>query len=308
MKVDSQKILNSLEDAQRKRSDTLEKLSSGTVFTSADPRPSERAIAEGLEFRLRSLSASKRNVNDAISLLQTAESSMSEINNMVSRMKEINVAAASTTMTDRERRYLFIEYQALHDEMTRIAETTEFNGIPLLNGASDKAPETLIFRLDAPFSPEGGSPDIEDDLSVISFEGIKSVVATAEGLGIQSAAEILVDATEEEGVSIEDVAELMVPEDEDLFSTVYDEALARLSTQRAIFGGMQERMNRALDFIDVYQENIAAAKSKIADTDYAREVVNLAQQTILTQASTGVLAQSNFNSALTLNLLSSLGI
>jgi flagellin len=292
-----------LEDAREKRADSMEKLSSGSVFTSKDPRPAERALAERMEYRLRSLSSSKKNVNDAVSLLQTADASLSEINNLIVRMKELNISGATTTVTDEERRYLFIEYEALHDELNRIAITTEFNGLPLLNGDSDRVPEELIFRIDDPYQGDD-APDGED-VNAIVFEGLKEVIATASGLGISSARDLLQDSSSEEGITLDDAVEFMLPESDEGFGTIYDEALNKLSTQRAIFGAMQSRLNHASDFIDVYQENIAAAKSNIADTDYAKEVVKLAESNILMQATTGLLAQSNFDANLTLNLLSS---
>ncbi len=289
-----------LEKAQKINSDSLEKLSSGTIFTRNDPRPAERALAEGLEFKLRSLAASKTNINSAVNLLQTAESSLSEITNMVLRMKEINVAAASTTVSDKDRKFLFIEYEALHDEINRIALTTEFNGIPLLNGNSPDAPEELIFRVGDPMvSDEVDS----DDLNVIRFEGIKSVVATTAGLGLKSARDLLMDS--EQGISILDVEDLLLPDD-DLFGSIYDQALDTISTNRAVFGAMQSRLQSATDFLDVYQENITAAKSSIADVDYASEVARLTESRILMQAGTAVMAQGDINSQLALSLLNSL--
>lgn len=293
-----------LEKAQRTNSDALEKLSSGTVFTKNDPRPAERALAEGLEFKLRSLASSKTNINSAVNLLQTAESSLSEITNMVLRMKEINVAAASTTVSDKDRRFLFIEYEALHDEINRIAITTEFNGVPLLNGDSESSPEELIFRVGDPSSADSESAD-DDDINVIRFDGFKSIVATTAAMGLRSAKDLLVDS-DEYGISIEDVEDLLLAEDEDLFPSIYDQALDTISTQRAVFGGMQARLQAATDFIDVYQENITAAKSNIADVDYAKEVSRLTESRILMQAGTAVLAQGNINSQLALNLLNTL--
>lgn len=290
---------------QKENSDALEKLSSGTIFTKNDPKPAERALAEGLEFKLRSLASSKRNINSAVSLLQTAESSLSEISNMVLRMKEINVAAASTTVSDKERRFLFIEYEALHDEINRIATTTEFNGIPLLNGDSENAPEELVFRVGDPFTPEDDTTD-SDDINAIHFDGLKTVVATTVGLGIQSARELLTSSSEDEGIALEDVEDLMATEDPDLFPTVYDQALNTISTQRAVFGGLQSRMQRATDFIDVYQENITAAKSSIADVDYAKEISRLVESRLMLQAGTAVLAQGNINAQLALGLLNSI--
>ena len=162
----SSRLRRYLSKAKKEETNSLSRLASGTVFVPEDPRPAERAISEKMEFRIRALTASKRNINDAMSLLQTAESSMAEINNMITRMKEINIAAASTTVSDQERRYLFIEYEALHDEINRITQTTEFNGIPVLNGSSEKAPETLIFRVGDPF--RGEDSDDEHKLKFIS--------------------------------------------------------------------------------------------------------------------------------------------
>ena len=303
----SQRLNRYLSKAKKEETNSLSKLASGTVFIPEDPMPAERAIAEKMEFKVRALSASKRNINDALSLLQTAEASMSEINHMITRMKEINIAAASTTVSDQERRYLFIEYEALHDEINRISLTTDFNGIPLLNGNSDAAPETLIFRVGDPSSVDDSSlVDSGDDINTVRLENFKSVDTTTLALGINSAAEILSDSNEEEGIELEDVEEMLIPEDDDIFATVYDQAISNLSTQRAIFGGLQSRLHRSLDYIDVYQENIAAAKSKISDTDYASEVTNMLQSKIKATAATSLLAQSNLMGSRTLQLLNSI--
>jgi flagellin len=296
------KLANNLERIQRDKSDSFEKLSSGKNFTAQDPRPADRAISDGFEFRIRSLQASKRNVNDAVSMVQTAEGSMTEINNMITRMKEITISASNTTISDRDRRYLFLEYQALHDEITRSAKTTEFNGIPLLNGQSEDAPESLIFRLDAPFDPEGLG---DDDINTISFDQFRDIVATSEGLGIRSAKDLIRDSSEEQGIAVEDVEDLLLPDDPE-FSTAFDQALHTLSTHRSIFGAIQTRLVRALDFIDVTEENYSAAKSKIADTDYAAETARLTELNILSQAATSLLSQANFGASVTVNLLSML--
>ncbi len=296
-----QKFERLLEKSTRDNADAMEKLSSGSVFTRQDPRPADRALAEGLNYKIRGLSAAKRNINDAVSLLQTADAGMQQINDMIIRMKEINVAAGNTTINDQERKYLFIEYQAIHDEIQRIAETTQYNGLPILNGSAADAPEKLVFRVGDSFLSDSATND-DGDLNVITFEGLHNVVATPEGLGILSARDILKDLNSSDGVSIDDARDLMKPRD-DQFPTSYDEAINSLSTMRAVFGGMQARMDRALEFTDVLAENLSAARSSIADTDYASEVSRMATSRILMQAGTSVLTQSNFASNLTLTLL-----
>ncbi len=296
-----QKLERFLEKSTRDNADAMEKISSGSVFTRHDPRPSDRGLAEGLSFKIRGLSASKRNINDAVSLLQTADSGMQQINDMILRMKEINVAASNTTINDQDRKYLFIEYQAIHDEIQRIAETTHFNGLPVLNGTAQDAPEKLIFRVGDPYLSDTANNE-DGDLNVIIFEGLRNVVATPQGLGITSAKDILKTLSSGDGVTIDDAQELMIPRD-DQFSTSYDEALNSLATMRAVYGGMQARMDRALEYTDVLAENLSAARSHIADTDYASEVSRMTSSRILMQAGTSVLAQSNFASNLTLTLL-----
>lgn len=302
----NQRLQRDLAKAGLERADALSKLSSGQVFTPFDPRPAERSIAEGLEFRLRSIAAGKKNINDAISLLQTAESGLQEITNMVLRMKELNVSAASTTMTNHERKFLLLEYQALHDEITRIATTTTFNGIPLLNGADPAAPQELVLRIDDPYIDSEGNRDLDNDINAIHFNGLKMVVATSAGLGLKSARELLEEEEDNEGISLEDAQDLLIPEeDEELFATAYDQAINILSTHRSIFGAMQSRLNRSMDFMDVFQENIAAAKSKISDTDYAEQTSRLTRANIMLNAASSLLAQSNVSAQMSFDLLNS---
>jgi flagellin len=296
-----------LSKAQAENADAMEKLSSGQVFTRADPHPSERALAEGLEFRLRSLSSAKSNINTGISLLQTAESALSEVNNMILRMKEINIAASTTTLSDRDRRFLFVEYEALHDEINRIAKTTEFNGLPLLNGQDERMPKELLLRVGDPVTSETiGLGTDDEDLNVITFKDLQNVVATTAGLGLKSARQLLSE-NPEDGIAVEDVLELMAPDIETKEATSYDAALSRIADIRAQFGAYQARLSRSMDFIDVFQENIAAAKSSIADVDYAQEVSRMVKSRMLVQAGTAMLAQSNISTQLALNLLKAIG-
>lgn len=296
-----------LAKAQAENADAMEKLSSGQVFTRGDPHPSERALAEGLEFRLRSLSSAKTNINTGVSLLQTAESALSEVNNMILRMKEINLAASTTTLSDRDRRFLFVEYEALHDEINRIAQTTELNGLPLLNGEDERMPKELLLRVGDPVSTESlGLSREDEDLNVIVFKDLRSVVATTLGLGLKSAKDLLTGSAED-GISVEDALDLMAPEVETKESTTYDHALTRIADIRAQFGAYQSRLSRSMDFIDVFQENIAAAKSSIADVDYAQEVSRMVKSRMLVQAGTAMLAQSNISTQLALSLLKAIG-
>lgn len=293
----STSLLNDLEKHTRANADSLAKLSSGQVFTAQDPRVAERAVADNLEYKMRSLNTSKQNINDGVSLLQTAEGGLNEISNMLVRMKEINVASASNAISDKERKYLFIEYQALHKEIDRIASTAEFNGIPLLNGKDERTPEKTILRIGDPTSE-----DPENDLNEINLGSLKDVVATTVGLGLKSAEKLLLG---DEGFAISDALEFLEADDS-RFGSVYDQALDMISGFRANFGAIQTRLGRAKDYNEVSFENIAAAKSRIADTDYASEVSNLTKSNILMQTATALLTQNNLAARLGLNLVNSL--
>lgn len=298
----NKRLQRNLRQQQDQEADNLTKLSSGNVFTPSDPAPAERALAEKMEFRSRGLAAAKRNVNDAVSLVQTAEAALSEVSNTIVRMKEINLTAASDTISDQERRFLFIEYQALHDELNRIAEVTEYKGIPLLNSDSEFSPGELIFRLDDPTYLDENSD--EEDINTLIFDGFQDINTTTDSLGISDVFDLVTSSSSTEGISIEDAISLLEPEEEE-FATSYDNAINLLSEKRAVFGSLQTRFQKILDFNDVYQENVTAAKSKIADTDYVKATSDLVAARIGREATTALLAQTSFPASGILNLIKS---
>ena len=125
-KIASLMLNNDLERSQQSLQDSLKKLSSGKRFTSSDPKPADRALSTNLESKVRSLNSSRNNINNAISFLQIAEDGMAQINDHIVRMKEINIEAATSTLSDKERNFLFIEFDALRKDIERVVETTAF--------------------------------------------------------------------------------------------------------------------------------------------------------------------------------------
>lgn len=283
---DGAKLSRQITKLSEQNADSLEKLSTGEVFTSRDPRPSDRALAGGLKQKIKSLASAKRGINDGISLLQIAESGFNEISNIINRMKEINLAASSTTISTNERKFLFIEYQALFDEVDRIARTTEFNGIHILNGSDEQRPEEIVIQLHQPMLAGD-----DNDINILRFSGIKDIDATTEGLFLVDPSTII---DPDEGVERDIAVELMEPENADKYANSYDQALDRLMSFRAEFGAMQTRLQAAANYNAVMEENLSAARSKISDTDYALEVSKLANNNILIQASTSLMSQSEF--------------
>ena len=263
---------------------SFEKLSSGLRINKAADDAAGLAVSETLNAKIRGLDQAKRNANDAISLVQVAEGSMSEMSNILTRMRELTVQAASDTIGDKERSFLNKEYTQLVEEFDRIANTTEFNGMALFNNN-----ERSEFAIQVGIN----SSKAADNKDVISIktDGLK---LSSTSLGFGKGAEIgPVDPTGT-GPARDVIASRL---------DTIDSAMDALSTQRAYLGATQNRLESAISNLGVSIENSAAAKSRIVDTDYAAETAKLTQSQIVSQASISVLAQANSNAQSVLTLL-----
>lgn len=288
-------IENNIAKAQREASDSLERLSSGVRFTRTDPLPADRAISDSLRSKLRDLTSYKRNANEGIGVVQLADATLNELSNMTIRLKELATQSTSNTISDKERQFLFVEYQSLHDEMTRIAETTSLNGSPILNGGgSDGRGGSFGFRVGS--MPKG---DDEADMNLLKLTGLDSVIALPAALGLPDVRDLL---SNPDGISVDDVIDLF-ESDADTLSGAFDMALDSLGGFRASFGAFGSRLGKALGVIDVTEENVAAANSRVADVDYASEIANLTKANILVQAGTSLLAQGSFPAQAILTLV-----
>ena len=239
---------------------TLGKLSSGTRIVRSADDAAGLAISEKLKAQIRGQSQAERNANDGISMIQTAEGGLSEIGNILIRMRELSVQAASDTVGDTERSFTDLEYQNLKQEMERISQVTEFNGKKLLNGQGD----TYDFQIGI------NNDDFQDR---IKFD-TQMLNSSIENLG---------------------VSELAVTSKESAQSALasLDSAIEKVSGQRAELGAKQNRLTSTVQNLQVSNENLSAANSRIRDTDYAAETAKNAKMNILNAAGTSVLAQSN---------------
>lgn len=291
-------LQNNLEKARRDQEASLERLSSGTIFTRSDPKPAERALSDSLSSRIRELASYKRNANDGVGLVQTADSALGEVSNIVIRLKEIATQASSATLSDNERKFLFVEYQSLYEEIDRIAKTTSFNGMDLLNGNSGlgEAGSSIGFRVGKP-SSDGGR-----DANLIKLDGLAEVVASTDRLGLRSARDLL---TQSGGVSLDDV-ESVFDSDAQSVSSTFDGALETIAGFRSSFGAVASRLTHVLDVLDIAHENVAAAQSRIRDVDYASESAALTKANILVQAGASLLAQGNVPAQVALTLIKGL--
>ncbi len=243
-----------------KQAQTLGKLSSGTRIVRSADDAAGLAISEKLKATIRGQAQAERNANDGISMIQTAEGGLSEIGNILIRMRELSVQAASDTVGDNERGFSDLEYQNLKQEIERISQVTEFNGKKLLNGEGD----TYDFQIGI------NNDDFQDR---IQFD-TQMLNSSVDSLG---------------------VAELGVTSKQDAQSALasLDTAIQNVSGQRAELGAKQNRLTSTVQNLQVSNENLSAANSRIRDTDYVAETAQNAKLNILNAAGTSVLAQSN---------------
>lgn len=243
-----------------KQAKSLGKLSSGTRIVRSADDAAGLAISEKLKAQVRGQNQAERNANDGISMIQTAEGGLSEVGNILIRMRELSVQSASDTVGDSERAFTDLEYQNLKQEIERISQVTEFNGKKLLDGAG----ESFDFQIGI------NNDDFQDR---IKFDTEKLGAGIAQ-LGV-----------EELGVSSKEGAQSALAS--------LDSAIQKVSGQRAELGAKQNRLQSTIQNLQVSAENLNAANSRIRDTDYAAETAKNAKLNILNAAGTSVLAQSN---------------
>lgn len=245
------------------QSKSYQRLSSGNRITEAGDDAAGLSISENLRAQIRSMGQAERNANDGISFVQVAEGGLTEIGNILIRMRELAVQASSDTVGDKERAFIDQEIQSLKSEVDRIAHVTNYNGISLLNGESSKS--ELQFQV-------GIRKEI-DDADRIVFQPNDYNVRTGE-LGIDG-------LTYE---SIDDAREAM--------DTV-DSAISKVFEARARLGASQNKLHATVNNLGIAKENLSNARSRIADTDIAAETSELVRGNILQSAGVSVLAQAN---------------
>jgi flagellin len=242
---------------------SMERLSSGYRINRAADDAAGLAISERLRGQINGLEQTQRNVQDAVSLVQTAEGSLTEVHAMLQRVRELAVQYKNGSLSDADRTAIQSEVNQLASEVERIGQSAEFNGIKLLNAAS-----TLSFQV--------GAKDGETiTVSTISLGGASGVGSSYTALS---------------SVSNSDIQEI-------------DTAINNVSAQRAAFGAVQNRLEYTLHNAAIYQENLTASESRIRDVDMAAEMVNFTKLQILQNAGTSMLSQANSSSQGVLSLL-----
>lgn len=277
-----------------------EKLSSGFRINKGADDAAGFAIAEGLKGDIRSLAQARRNANDAVSLVEVAEGGLDEINNIMIRLRELSVQAASDTLGARERGYLNEEYMALKDEIDRIALSTEFNGTRLLTGEKELNPELLVAHNFSPLEIQVGkdyfnmtdSLEAPNPVNIIRMN-LGAFNASTEGEGSLG----LGNAQNSEGTRVDNKASAQRA------LVVIDSAMDKIASYRGTLGAVQNRFQSTDRNLGIQIEALSAARSRIKDADFAAESAELAQQSILQQAGAAVLSQANQLPNIALKLL-----
>lgn len=249
---------------------SLARLSSGYRINQAADDAAGLAISENLRGQIRGLKQASRNSEDGISLVQVAEGGLNEMSNMLIRLRELGIQAASDTIGDTERKFLDVEYQQLKSEMQRIAEVTKFNGRDLLNGT-------------------GGVLDIQVGVQNDAFQDRISFNASAANSSLEALGMVA------ESLASKEMAQQSL--------AVVDNAMISVNAMRANFGALQNRLNSTVANLAVAHENLSAANSRIRDTDVAEETAELTRNNILMQAGVSVLGQANTMQQVALKLL-----
>ena len=246
---------------------SMEKLSSGLRINRAGDDAAGLAISEGLKSDLRALDQASRNAADGISLVQTGEGSLDEVSNILLRMKELAEQSLNGTLSNTERGYLNSEFSNLTSEINRISDSTEFNGVKLLDG-SESSPIKIQVGIGTA-TADSVSIDLSDDLD-------------AAGIGITGSIDTSANATTAMGQ--------------------IDDAIAAVTSARSTFGAIQNRLESSIRNIGLQSENLAAANSRIRDVDVAKETSTLTSYQILQQAGVSMLAQAKQAQGLALAL------
>jgi len=269
-------------------STSTERLSSGLRVNSAADDAAGLAVREIMRAEVSSLNQGVRNANDAISMIQTADGALGIIDEKLIRMKELAMQASTGTYSSDQRLIIDSEYQAMASEITRIANSTDFNGIHLLNGnlSSDThngAGLESTGKLKVHF---GTGNDSSEDYYYVKIEG-----ATASSLGVGLSA----TGSNGKSISTQELAQKALD--------ALDKAIISKDKIRAALGALQNRLENTITNLSVQSENTSAAESQISDVDVATEMTEYTRQQIKVQTAVAMLSQANNSAKYALSLI-----
>ena len=258
---------------ERALNTAMEQLSTGRKINSAADNASGLAISTRMTAQIRGLDQAVRNANDAISMISTAEGALDEITSMLQRMRELAVQAGTGTTSTEDRDYLNDEYTHLLAEIERVSANTQWNGRDILDGNAAGSGQGTSVAFQVGMNP---SQTISVGFGDFTSAG-NGVMTSLNGFTLNSGSSSIAS-------SITAASNVI---------TAADVALEAVSTQRATFGAVSNRLTYAIDNLTNVKTEAEAARSRILDTDYAQSTSELARTQIIQQAGTAMLAQAN---------------
>jgi len=281
--VAAQISANALAKNDRAMTQSMQRLATGTRINSAADDAAGLAVASKLSSQITGLGQAVRNGNDAIAVLQTADGAMIEVGNMLQRMRELAVQGGNGTLSSTDLTALNTEFVALQTEIERIADNTQWNGDNLLDGtAGTNGLMTFQVGYEADQTITVNLGDLQTDGDAAYSAGI-----AAGGIFTNDIDSIVINTVADANTSL----------------TALDVSIAGLDAKRSVIGSALNTLEFAVDSLSNARQNAQAARSRIADTDYATETTELARTQIIAQAATAMLSQANQQSLSVMALL-----
>lgn len=250
-------------------------------INSAGDDASGLAVSEKMRSQIRGLRQATRNAENGISFIQTSEGYLGEMNDIMQRMRELSVQAANGVYSARDREQIQVEVSQLVDEVDRIAEQAQFNNMYMLTGNySENAAE-----------PQG----IQFHIGANMDERVQVFIGTMTSAALKLAPADGGDQGERVAITTPDQANMAIGR--------VDEAIAKITSQRANLGAYQNRMEHMVKGLEIASENMIAAESQIRDTDMAAEMVDYVKNQILTQSGSAMLASANLKNQAVMRIL-----
>jgi len=260
---------NNLNKNQSMLAQSFSRLSSGFRINSAADDAAGLAISESMQSQIRSYAVAQRNAGDGVSMAQTAEGALGNVDDVLGRMRELAMQSSNGSLTSTDRAYTQTEFSLLQAEVTRVQGSAKFNNIQLINATAS----TITYQV--------GLNNTSSDQISVTFGGV-------------SLSQLLAASTKISGTTSSSALASLA---------VIDSAIDAVSEARSKFGASINRLTDATSNIQTMQLNITAANSRIMDVDVASETASLSRNQVLTQAGASVLAQANQLPSLALKLL-----
>lgn len=271
-------VSRNLNQTQNAMTKSLERLSTGLRINRAADDAAGLTISEGLKSQIGGLAVAGRNAQDGISVIQTAEGALTEVQSILNRMRDLGVQASNDSNNTDSRTAIKTEVDELSNELNRIVASTNFNGTKLLDGTAGTA-GVMSFQV--------GAGSGEENTISVNMANIGDKLGGAMAATAEAGSTLTFDTAANAKTSI----------------AAIDDALKAVSTQRSELGAKQNRLESAANTIATSAENLTAARSRITDTDMAAEMANFTRSQVLSQAGTAMLSQANQSSQAVLQLL-----